>query len=251
MRGSRWMRDQRRTPVRSANERLKERWSVCLAWSLTAAAAAHLAVFAGWPGREVLRHTPNRQMVIAQLVPIAAPRMLPEPESPAARPASEAPDRPVEVVPDILDLEDLALLEVIALPPPSLADPDAATPARTPPVGMVAAPVPIRGAGSAPATPAFTWPELRNPRSVVTFLRRGYNPLGLERVRGRSVAVRIALDAVGGVEWCEIDQSSGHPALDRLALAVINEVARFTPGSRKGAPVPVVVVLSIPFEQPW
>ncbi len=251
---SRRVQDRRKLPVRSANERLKEQWSSCLAWSMTAAAVAHLAIFVGWPERVAANRTPSPRMAIAQLVPIGLPGTPSDPRelSPATLPEVPERERPPEEEPESEETELDALLEMINLPPPSLANlgsPPAAEPA--PRTGMMLRPASAIRVGLGPSIPAFTWPELRNPRTVIRFLRTRYNPVALEAVPERYVSVAMWVSAKGVVEWSEVRGSSGHPVVDQIALTAVNEVAQFAPATRKGFPIPVAVVLSIPFERPW
>lgn len=250
---SRRVRDRQKLPVRSANERFKERWSACLVWSMTAAAVAHVAVFAGWPGHAVSNRTPIPRLAIAQLVPIGLPGAPSDPRDVSTAELPDIPERerPPEEAPEA-DEEIDELMELIELPPPKLAHLDSPTAAELPPrTGMILKPVSAIRTGLGPSIPAFTWPELRNPRTVVRFLRTRYNPVGLDAVPERYVSVAMWVSAKGVVEWSEVRGSSGHPVVDQIALTAINEVAQFAPATRKGFPIPVAVVLSIPFERPW
>lgn len=247
---SRRVQDRRKLPRRSANERLKERWSACLFWSMTAAAVAHLVVFAGWPGYEVAYQTSGAQLAMAHLVPIAS-RGAPANPRDAALPEIPESERPLEEEAEAVEVESDPL-EMISLPPPSVASLDLPAAAElAPPTRMILRPASAGRVGSGLATPAFVWPELRNPRTVVRFLRSRYNPVALESVAERQVSVAMWVNAKGVVEWSEVRGSSGHPVVDQIALIAVNEIAQFAPATRKGFPIPVAVTLSIPFEELW
>lgn len=101
---------------------------------------------------------------------------------------------------------------------------------------------------SAPITVA--WPLIRNPTVLQRFFRNRYNPWYDSGAKG-SVSVAMWINEKGLVEWAAVQESSGSQILDDIALDAFNEVVAFAPARNRGAPVPVSVVISVPFNVPW
>ena len=101
-----------------------------------------------------------------------------------------------------------------------------------------------------PSRPVFTpytvRPSLRNLDEVKATLEREYPPLLEDAGIGGTANVWFFIDEEGKVQRVQIDQSSGHQALDEAALRVA-DVLKFTPALNRDRPVPVWVSLPIAF----
>lgn len=89
-------------------------------------------------------------------------------------------------------------------------------------------------------------PVLQNRREVGATLGREYPPLLKQSGIGGVVNVWLHIDDEGAVTKVEINQGSGHDALDDAALAVAGAM-RFTPASNRGEPTPVWISIPITF----
>jgi TonB family protein len=230
--------------TRSANDRLKDRWGSYLSGSIAMAATAHLMVFALWPHHELqLRPPPAREVV--QLIPVSSTTALPENASAQpAMPVEEAPIVPdPSVEPDVFDRWQA--------PAPTLAYATDVAVRRPPGPRMLLSAVEPAAPHSDLTIPGFTWPAIQNPSAIQRFLRSRFNPLHLPGRVGRAVAVGMWISSGGVVEWTEVDQSSGHDEMDRIAMEVFDRVVEFAPARMEGRPVPVFVVISVPFDLPW
>jgi TonB family protein len=257
METSRPARDPQPSPGPRANDRWKRRWGAVLRLSMITAAAAHLAVFAAWPDRELTPPEQRRALPPLQAVRLASNLAQPvfRENSSRLQPNTREVEIPVEQRADGEEIDADERLDSLAPQRPSLANarPDPST--GEPPQFAARTEIMPGGrltvASMATSQLPFTWPEIRNPRQLIRFLRSRYNPIHTPSVAERKVGVAIGIDERGAVEWSEVLESSGHKAVDDIALAVVNQVIEFTPGSREGVPVPVVVVLSIPFQIRW
>lgn len=95
-------------------------------------------------------------------------------------------------------------------------------------------------------TPFTVAPRIVNREEVVAAMEDEYPPLLRDAGIGGTVSVYFFLDEDGTVRDVRIDESSGHEALDRAALAVA-DVYRFTPALNRDRPVPVWVLFPITF----
>ena len=93
------------------------------------------------------------------------------------------------------------------------------------------------------------WVLIRNPTEIERFIMGRYRRGDLDRSMNGSVSVALWIDERGSVEWAEITQSSGRPAMDNVALALFSEVAAFRPARDQGVAVPRSVIFSVRF--PW
>lgn len=93
------------------------------------------------------------------------------------------------------------------------------------------------------------WVLLRNPTEVERFMRRTYMRGELSRDEAGTVQVALWIDERGSVEWAEINESSGRPEMDEVALELFSEVVAFRPARDEGVPVSRTVVFSVRF--PW
>jgi TonB family protein len=63
--------------------------------------------------------------------------------------------------------------------------------------------------------------------------------------------VAMWINERGAVEWTAIEESSGFPQVDAIALDAFKDVVSFTPARSEGARIPVSVVISVPFSALW
>jgi TonB family protein len=95
-------------------------------------------------------------------------------------------------------------------------------------------------------TPYTERPDITNRSEVFRALEREYPPLLRDAGIGGSARVWFLVDARGVVRKIQIDESSGHEALDDAAIRVA-EVIRFTPARNREKLVPVWISLPITF----
>jgi len=95
-------------------------------------------------------------------------------------------------------------------------------------------------------TPYTVRPDIRNRDEVARALEREYPPLLRDAGIGGTVNVWFFIDEQGRVQRTQVDQSSGHKALDDAAIAVA-EIIRFTPALNRDKQVPVWISLPITF----
>lgn len=93
------------------------------------------------------------------------------------------------------------------------------------------------------------WVLVRNPTEVERYMRRTYMRGELTREDEGTVRVALWIDERGSVEWAEINESSGRPDMDEVALELFSEVVAFRPARDEGVPVSRTVVFSVRF--PW
>lgn len=96
-------------------------------------------------------------------------------------------------------------------------------------------------------TPFTVAPRILNREEVVRAMAAEYPPLLREAGIGGTIQVWFFIDEEGSVQNFRIDESSGHEALDRAALAVA-DVFRFSPALNRDDPVPVWVSFPITFQ---
>lgn len=108
-----------------------------------------------------------------------------------------------------------------------------------------------------PITPTMTggrepviWPGIRNPTVLTRFLRRSFNGLYRGGATG-FVSVAILINERGRVEATAVSESSGYESLDQIALEAFNDVVVFAPARSGGRPIPITVIISVPFTIPW
>lgn len=214
----------------------------------------------------------------------AAPEPPAEPPGAEAAAASAAPETPRAAAPAAPDPPpgDLAVAEAMpdASPPPA-----AAPPAASPP-GAAALPLPPPEPPPPPPAPAppvpraAERPERSAPAAGAEPVRLGAGAAALpdpslgaralgavvppgpeaghrnappdyppeSRRRGEEGVVRLALriDAEGRVQAVEVTGASGHPALDRAAVAAARRW-RFRPATQGGLPVPATLSTAVHF----
>ena len=102
-----------------------------------------------------------------------------------------------------------------------------------------------------PEAPTFTpysvAPSILNRADIVRAMEREYPPLLRDAGIGGTVRVYFFIDENGRVQDRQIDESSGHQALDAAAMAVF-DIYRFSPALNRDKAVPVWVSFSITFQ---
>ena len=112
-------------------------------------------------------------------------------------------------------------------------------------------PEPTRRAPSVGDGPTFTpytkAPSITNRQEVVRAMQEAYPPLLRDAGIEGLIRVYFFIEADGSVGSVQIDESSGHAALDDAALRV-GEVYRFSPAMNREEAVPVWVSFPITFQ---
>lgn len=120
-------------------------------------------------------------------------------------------------------------------------------PEESPPPAAAAEPA----AGSLADAPVFTPytdpPSVTNREDVVAALESGYPPLLRDAGVGGTATIWFFVERDGTLGKVQIQQSSGHPALDEAALDVARTI-RFSPARNGEDPVPVWVAFPITFQ---
>ena len=102
--------------------------------------------------------------------------------------------------------------------------------------------------GDVPSFTPFTIaPVLRNRTEVGRALTREYPQLLRDAGVGGSCEVWIRISEAGAVQDVQVNQSSGHPALDAAALRV-GQTMTFSPAMNRDKQVPVWVSIPITFQ---
>ncbi|MDH3272273.1 MAG: TonB family protein [Gemmatimonadota bacterium] len=212
--------------LESANDRLKKTFGSWFWGSMIAATVVHFATFAFWPELQ----TEDFSFESAELEAIELPPEIeiPPPPQQISRPATPVMataeiDEDITIAPTTFEenpVEDLP-------PPPEEAATD-----------ISAAPT---------FTPFTVAPTIQNRNQVVQAMIREYPPLLRDAGIGGTVIVWFFIDENGQVQDFQINQSSGHQALDDAALAVA-DVYRFTAALNRDKKVPVWVQFPITFQ---
>jgi len=212
--------------VLTANDRFKRSFGAWFWGSMIVATVAHFAVFAFSPEM----NTEDFSVVSDQLEAIELP---PEIEIPPPPEAIARPATPVIATADID--EDITIAPttfednpVEDLPPP----PDEVTT-----TDISAAPT---------FTPYTVRPDIKNRGEVARALEREYPPLLRDAGIGGTVQVWFFIDEQGRVQQTQVNESSGHKALDDAAITVAS-IIQFTPALNRDKTVPVWISLPITF----
>jgi len=210
----------------TANDRLKRTFSSWFWGSMIAATLLHGGTFAFWPELTAEDFSFDAEELEAIELP-------PEIEIPPPPQAISRPATPVMATADID--EDITIAPttfeenpVDELPPP-----------------------PTETATDISAAPTFTpftvAPTILNRAEVVRAMTREYPPLLRDAGIGGTVTVYFFIDEEGSVQDYQINQSSGHQALDDAAIAVAS-VYRFSAALNRDKKVPVWVSFPITFQ---
>ena len=210
----------------TANDRFKRSFGSWFWGSMIVATVAHFAIFFFFP--ELTAE--DVSVVSDQLEAIELPPEIeiPPPPEAIARPAtpvitSAEIDEDITIAPTTFEdnpVEDL--------PPP----PDEVTT-----TDISAAPT---------FTPYTVRPDIKNRTAVARALEREYPPLLRDAGIGGTVQVWFFIDEDGAVVNTQVNESSGHKALDDAAIQVA-EIIEFTPALNRDKRVPVWISLPITF----
>lgn len=95
-------------------------------------------------------------------------------------------------------------------------------------------------------TPFTVGPDIKNRQEVARAMEENYPPLLREAGIGGTATIWFFLDETGAVQSVQVNESSGHPALDDAAMRVA-EAVEFTPALNREEAVPVWISLPITF----
>jgi TonB family protein len=212
----------------TANERLKRTFGSWFWGSMIAATVIHFATFVFWP--EMAAEDISFASTELETIELPPEIEIPPPPQQIARPATPVIaatdiDEDITIAPTTFDDNPVSALP----PPPSGSDAV---------VDISAAPT---------FTPFTVAPRILNVDEVQRAMVREYPALLRDAGIGGTVRVYFFIDENGTVRDRRIDQSSGHPALDQVALAVA-EVYRFSPAMNRDKVVPVWVSFPITFQ---
>jgi protein TonB len=210
----------------TANERFKRSFGAWFWGSMIVATLAHFCFFFFFPELTAEDVSINTEQLEAIDLP---PEIeIPPPPQQIARPAT-----PVIAAADIS--EDITIAPttfednpVEDLPPP---------PEDVTETDISAAPT---------FTPYTVRPDIKNRAEVARALEREYPPLLRDAGIGGTVQVWFFIDETGRVQNTEVNESSGHKALDEAAMKVA-DVIEFTPALNRDKQVPVWISLPITF----
>ena len=213
-------------PAETANDRLKRGFTSKFWGSMIAATVVHFVLFAFWP--ELTAEDFSFESTELEAIELPPEIEIPPPPQQIARPAT-----PIIATADID--EDITIAPttfednpVEDLPPP----PEEVT------TDISAAPT---------FTPYTVAPSILNRAEVMRSMEREYPPLLRDAGIGGTVTVYFFIDEDGLVQDRQINDSSGHQALDDAAMAV-SEIYRFSPALNRDKKVPVWVSFSITFQ---
>ena len=210
----------------TANDDFKRSFSSWFWGSITAATVIHFLVFAFMPAMQAddvsMTNDPMETIEIPDEIEI------PPPPEAIARPATPIiTDTPIEediTIPDVtFDANPVENLP----PPPDEVETD-----------ISAAPM---------WTTVDIYPTLRNREEMGRLLEREYPPLLRDAGIGGSTKVWFFIDATGKIVKTQINVSSGHQALDEVAIKVADRYV-FSPAMNRDKPVPVWISLDITFK---
>jgi protein TonB len=210
----------------TANERFKRSFGTWFWGSMILATVIHFTIFAAFPELTAEDVSINTEQLEAIELP-------PEIEIPPPPEAIARPATPVIATADIS--EDITIAPttfednpVEDLPPP---------PEEITTTDIAAAPT---------FTPYTVRPDIKNRADVARALEREYPPLLRDAGIGGTVQVWFFIDEEGRVQRTQVNESSGHKALDDAAIQVAN-IIEFTPALNRDKRVPVWISLPITF----
>lgn len=220
------MSEQTATSVQdTANDQFKRSFSSWFWGSMSAATVLHFAVFAFWP--EMTPEDVSMEMDEFEVLDLPPEVEIPPPPEAISRPATPV-IATAEIETDItIAPTTFESVSVEDLPPP----PDEVE------TDISAAPV---------FTPYTVKPDYTNGAEVMRALEREYPPLLRDAGIGGTTLVWFFIDEQGIVRNQQVQESSGHTALDDAALRVA-PVFKFTPALNRDKAVPVWVQLPITF----
>ncbi len=210
----------------TANDRLKRSFSSWFWGSMILATAFHFSAFAFWP--ELTAADFSFESDELEAIELPPEIEIPPPPQQIARPAT-----PVMASADID--------EDITIAPTTFEDnpvEDLPPPPEEQAVDLSAAPT---------FTPFTVAPDIQNRAEVIRAMEREYPPLLRDAGIGGTVQVFFFIDEEGTVQQFQVNESSGHQALDDAALAVAG-VYRFSAALNRDKRVPVWVSFGITFQ---
>jgi len=210
----------------TANDRLKRSFSSWFWGSMILATAFHFSAFAFWP--ELTAADFSFESEELEAIELPPEIEIPPPPQQIARPAT-----PVMASADID--------EDITIAPTTFEDnpvEDLPPPPEEQAVDLSAAPT---------FTPFTVAPDIQNRAEVIRAMEREYPPLLRDAGIGGTVQVFFFIDEEGIVQQFQVNESSGHQALDDAALAVAG-VYRFSAALNRDKRVPVWVSFGITFQ---
>ncbi len=223
------MNEQTQPAYEDASQAFERHWTDWVATGLILSVALHFGVFTLFPRLHTPTLANGRGVITAVQLPPEVhvpppPEMIARPATPKLG-ASEIPEE-VTIAPTTFE----------ANPVENLA----------PPPAPVAAP-----ANDDDARPRFipydTPPRLLNPTEIRKLLSRKYpSALREARVKGR-VILWIFIDRQGEVRKVQVQESSGYPAMDEVAVGVGQEM-EFSPAKNRDKTTPVWVQQAIVFD---
>ena len=154
-----------------------------------------------------------------------------------AEPAAEAEAPVAEVVEAAIEVVEAAAEAVEAVAETDTDVAEAAEPVAETDVDVSEAPVFV---------PYTVQPDIANRDEVARAMQREYPPLLRDAGIGGTALVWFYIDEAGRVQNQQINESSGHQALDDAALRVASGI-RFTPALNRENPVAVWIALPITF----
>lgn len=211
--------------VETANDRLKRSFGSWFWGSVIAATLVHFGMFALWPDMTAADISFEAEELEAIELP---PEIeIPPPPERIARPAT-----PV--------IADATIEEDISIAPTTFED----NPVEELPPPPEATETDISAAPT--FTPFTVRPDLKNTNEVRRALEREYPPLLRDAGIGGTAVVWFFIDENGRVLRTQVNQSSGHQALDNAALKVA-DIMEFTPALNRDKRVKVWVQFPISF----
>ena len=210
----------------TANDRLKRSFSSWFWGSMIVATFVHFSAFAFWP--ELTAADFSFESDELEAIDLPPEIEIPPPPQQIARPAT-----PVMASADID--------EDITIAPTTFEDnpvEDLPPPPEEQAVDLSAAPT---------FTPFTVAPDIQNRAEVIRAMEREYPPLLRDAGIGGTVQVYFFIDEEGTVQQFQVNETSGHQALDDAALAVAG-VYRFSAALNRDKRVPVWVSFGITFQ---
>ncbi|MHB0916420.1 MAG: energy transducer TonB [Thiobacillus sp.] len=176
--------------------------------------------------------TPPRPLMVSLVQPkIEAPRPEPQPTQPVVKPVVKPP--PVRAATPAPAPLPRPVIEASEPTPAPVAE---VSPPPAPAIEVAqAAPSPAQ-----PATPAHPADYLANPKPPYPALSKRLGEEG-------TVRLNILVTPDGSVAQLELLESSGHPRLDRSAMATVRSQWKFEPARQGGRAVAAWVVVPIQF----
>jgi len=231
-------------------------WNRAVLSSMVLASAVHALLFLLWPAWQLVYSVSEPRTEMIQIQPISSyGAFFDEGESRlAATPSVEPEERALQQGDEAGETEgNEEWLDGFNFPAPRLAE--SIVPRATEQIRATSTPALIlEHMSSARAevvlSATVTWPVIRNPNVLTRYLRSRYNTLHRAGSEGY-VSVMMFIDERGSVGYAEVRQSSGFEALDAIALDAFNQIVAFAPARDRGAPVPIAVTISVPFNSPW